>query len=39
VSGHSDVRRFGLAMPALTTLVVLLAIPSREWLGLPLRAR
>jgi anion transporter len=34
--GAADVRRFGLAMLALTMLVVLLAIPYWGWLGLPL---
>ena len=34
--GAADVRRFGLAMLALTTAVVLAAIPYWAWLGLPL---
>ena len=32
--GAADVRRFGLAMLALTTVVVLLTIPHWSWLGL-----
>lgn len=34
--GAADVRRFGLAMLALTVIVVLLTIPYWGWLGLPL---
>ena len=34
--GAADVRRFGVAMLALTMIVVLLTIPYWGWLGLPL---
>ena len=37
--GAADVRRFGLAMLALTMAVVLATIPYWGWLGLPLRLR
>jgi hypothetical protein len=37
--GAADVRRFGLAMPALTMVVVLATIPYWGWLGLPLTHR
>jgi solute carrier family 13 (sodium-dependent dicarboxylate transporter), member 2/3/5 len=37
--GAADVRRFGLAMLALTIVVVLASIPYWAWLGLPLTQR
>lgn len=37
--GAADVRRFGVAMLALTLIVVLLTIPYWTWLGLPLTQR
>jgi di/tricarboxylate transporter len=35
----ADVRRFGVAMLALTMIVVLLTVPYWDWLGLPLTQR